>query len=171
MKRVSVFILSMILIMIMVPLEPMAKNEVLNNEIQGQLIDVKSYDNGCTVYTYKNELNEMSSIQPYAATGKTFTLTYRVQMDGIDCFRMQHVVTFSYNRPDNNVVIISGKASVIETFSSSAYYPDTPSITWTTYNGVVARFVSEISIYRKSDSSKDGTLYNTSYCYNDGTYK
>lgn len=107
-------------------------------------------------------------------TNKSISLGYRVSINNVYSYTVRHDITFAYGIPytsSHAAQIMSGKAYIIETNSSSAYYPDTSSIVIN--KGTVSNpaiFTSNIKTYTKSTNQLHGTLECYTRCYSDGSY-
>lgn len=143
-------------------------NEADNLE-EDEVLSVVIEDN-LTIITYV--ISSLDS-SPFTTT-KTISLGHRVLIDNVYSFTMKHDITFAYPIPVYGVdkaQIMTSKAVVSDTNSSSAYYPDTSSITTTiTALGNPATFRSDVDIYKKTNNSYFKTAGFVTYMYGNGSY-
>lgn len=135
------------------------------------IIGIESYGDKTVTHYISEDANNI--VTPYT-TSKKVTNGWKVDIDNVFCYSLRHDVTFAYGIPTGSgekAQILSYKAYIEKVNSSSAYYPDTSSMTDTlTKLGNPAILKTSVTDRYKSNNKAHGTFYAKTKCYGNGSY-
>ena len=108
-------------------------------------------------------------------SSKNISFGWDVVIDNVFSYTLKQDITFAYGIPTNageKAQIITAKAYISKTNSSSAYYPDTSTLSTKIVKlGNPATVTSKINTIAKSTNKLHGTLTGKTFCYGNGSYK
>ena len=134
----------------------------------------ESYSEGNTIINHIVYVLPSSNNGSTKVSQKTISHGWEVNIDGIHSYTLRHDITYSYGLNVNGTEkaqIISYKSYVSYINPSSAYYPDTSTLSNTlTKIGNPAKLKTVLSDYSKTTNKKHGTITAISKCYGSGSY-